>query len=899
MAISIEAREDLVTLVVGMFDAAPGAAVLTDLTVAYEAGIAAGGSSASVLNNIAISLASSSFYKEIYPEFLTNSEFAVKLVNNLAGDTLDATTKADASALLLAQLNAMDTSTAASKAAARAAVTMTAIAAIESASAEDETFGDLKMQFTNKVDVASYYSVELQQNITGLEDAQDVIKNVDETDASVDTAKEELDGVGNEGETFNLTAGVDNFVGTNDNDTFKALYISPTDSTTLIDTVGAFDTIDGGDGEDTLNIYSDSTKNKAFPSDASVSNVEIVNVYNSGAAAITIAGDASKFSGVEQLWQIGGQTTTVTNLGSSTTAGFKNSTTAMAVTPTATATSASVALDGVDASKGLTVNQGAALNAVNISGSLKSGTGTLATDISIGAKQTTLTLNTAVSTNLTVNAASAAATTLDASASSGALTFDATAFGNKFASIKSGAGKDTLTIGTATSATVSSVVESGAGNDSVEVKNTGSGTTTVNAGDGNDTITVTTVGSGKTTINGGAGDDTVTVAGGVDSIKTTDEYEGGEGTDTLSVAGKTFDAEDYIILTDVVTGFESLKVTGGTAAVINASKLTGYTSFDVATTTSSTLTKVAASQSVTVSDGGATVSASGYVAPSKGVNVGTLAGTLNVTSTDSGNTITANAETVNLTVAPASSNNDGKTDTLTTTLTGDAKTANVTLTAKTDNAGTATVTTDDVYEASNVTITTSDAAGGMDGLTSVTLSGNGTATITNAASTALATVDASGLASVTTAGAASAGLTYDTANGSVAETITLGSALDDITVENSTHLTTDTITGLSLVAQTGSSTKVDTNKSDDLTVEDSGVAITNFAKATTTQTSLNLALVDLAAGTGAAENVVFQLGGDTYIYADENGDDILNDSDIVIKLTGSVDLDLLIDALNN
>ena len=196
MAISIEAREDLVTLVVGMFDAAPGAAVLTDLTVAYEAGIAAGGSSASVLNNIAISLASSSFYKEIYPEFLTNSEFAVKLVNNLAGDTLDATTKADASALLLAQLNAMDTSTAASKAAARAAVTMTAIAAIESASAEDETFGDLKKQFTNKIEVASYYSVDQQQNITGLEDAQDVIKNVDETDASVDTAKAAIEAAG-------------------------------------------------------------------------------------------------------------------------------------------------------------------------------------------------------------------------------------------------------------------------------------------------------------------------------------------------------------------------------------------------------------------------------------------------------------------------------------------------------------------------------------------------------------------------------------------------------------------------------------------------------------------------------------------------------------------------------
>jgi hypothetical protein len=898
MAISIEAREDLVTLVVGMFDAAPGAAVLTDLTVAYEAGIAGGASSADVMANIATSLASSSFYKEIYPEFLTNAEFATKLVNNLAGDTLDGTAKADASALLLAQLNSMDTSTEAAKAAARAAVTMTAIAAIESASAEDETYGDLKKQFTNKVEVATFYSVEQQQNITGLSDAQDVIKDVDATDASVDAAKDDITGESNSGETFDLTVGVENFVGTNANDTFTALSVNKT-SGAAAETFNAFDTIDGGDGEDTLNIFTTATENEAFPANVTVKNVEIVNINNSGAAAALA--DASKFSGVEQLWQIGAQSAAVTNLGASTTAGFKNSQagTAFSVTPTTSAASASVAFDGasnVGNTSSLTVGAAAgastALAEVNITGTLATGSSDLDATINTGSKQTTLTLNSAIDVDLTIG--TAATVNLDASGSAGSIEYTG---GASTRSIKSGTGADVIGTATTTSATVSSTVETGAGKDSITINNSGSGTTTVDAGDGDDSVTVTAVGSGKTTINAGAGNDTVVVAGGVDSIKTTDAYDGGEGTDTLSVAGKTFDAEDYIILTEVVTGFEALKVTGGTAAVINASKLTGYTSFDVATTVSSTLTKVAASQAVKVTDGGATVSANGYVAPSGAATVGTLAGTLNITSTDSGNTITANGEVVNLTVAPASSNNDGNTDTLSTTLTGDAKTANITLTAKTDNAGTTTVTTDDVYEASNVIITTANAAGSMDGLTSVTLSGNGTATITNVASTALATVDASGLASVTTAGAAAAGLTYDTSNGSVAETVTLGSALDDITVENSTHLTTDTISGLSLVAQAGNATKVDTTKSDDLTVENGGVAITTYAKATTAQTNLNLALVDLAAG--AADNVVFQLGGDTYVYSDVNADNILNDSDIVVKLTGSVNLDLLIDALNN
>ncbi|MBU2099276.1 MAG: hypothetical protein KKD00_10980, partial [Gammaproteobacteria bacterium] len=121
-----------------------------------------------------------------------------------------------------------------------------------------------------------------------------------------------------------------------------------------------------------------------------------------------------------------------------------------------------------------------------------------------------------------------------------------------------------------------------------------------------------------------------------------------------------------------------------------------------------------------------------------------MAGTLNVSAT-AANTIVANGETINLTVSPAASDNDGVVDTITTTLDGDLKTASVTLVAKTDTAGT-TATTDDVLEVSNVTITTANLAGDLDGLTSVTVSGNGTATITNVASTALATVDVSGLA---------------------------------------------------------------------------------------------------------------------------------------------------------
>ena len=80
-------------------------------------------------------------------------------------------------------------------------------------------------------------------------------------------------------------------------------------------------------------------------------------------------------------------------------------------------------------------------------------------------------------------------------------------------------------------------------------------------------------------------------------------------------------------------------------------------------------------------------------------------------------------------------------------------------------------------------------------------------------------------------------------------------------------------------------------------------AITGFAKTTVaaTATTLNLALVDMATS-AAGDKVVFHFGGDTYIFADvaadgTAGDNILNDTDIVIKIAGLVDLDLLVSAL--
>src|SRR5690606_272758 len=105
----------------------------------------------------------------------------------------------------------------------------------------------------------------------------------------------------NSGETVTLTTGADTFNGTAGNDIINALSVGVDGKAAT--TFSSFDKIDGGAGEDTLNIYTTGEDNTGFPTNASVKNVEIVNIYNEGAAANL--GDASKYVGVEQLWQHG------------------------------------------------------------------------------------------------------------------------------------------------------------------------------------------------------------------------------------------------------------------------------------------------------------------------------------------------------------------------------------------------------------------------------------------------------------------------------------------------------------------------------------------------------------------------------------------------------------------
>jgi hypothetical protein len=98
------------------------------------------------------------------------------------------------------------------------------------------------------------------------------------------------------GQTYALTSGVDSLVGTANNDTFNALP-SATNGATL----GAFDSINGGGGNNTLNISDVGTGGLAtvIPSAVTITNIQSINVQSAQIAGANI--DTSGITGVKAV----------------------------------------------------------------------------------------------------------------------------------------------------------------------------------------------------------------------------------------------------------------------------------------------------------------------------------------------------------------------------------------------------------------------------------------------------------------------------------------------------------------------------------------------------------------------------------------------------------------------
>ena len=463
----------------------------------------------------------------------------------------------------------------------------------------------------------------------------------------------------NPGETFTLTAGRDVFTGTDGNDVFDAnLLINPSSGVVNIASFNATDDLDGGKGNDTLNV--ELTGSFASANLGSVKNIENVNftIDNSATA------DLSAWTGLEHLsvnqlgtaaaqdWTVAGAKTvsvkggTTVNVTDSAAAGedtlvtvsVEGATGAVEVTSDALTT---LNLTGVNA--GATVTAAAGERALTVN--MNNVTGGTLTD----ANATAVILNTTgkASTNVTLAAAAATAVNINAD--------------------------EALTLAAVTAAQATSLTVTGDSLVTISAL-TANALTTINAADSTGGVTITpalgvnvaftgssaadTISLGATTkaIDMGAGDDVVTLSA---AIAATGSLKMGEGDDTVTVsaAQTTTTAgaidggagdHDKLVFTNTTyvnaahsaafTGFEVLEVSATVDHTFDTSLIAGIKEYAVG----------ASAGSVTLSNilNNATTTVTGNVDNAKSLTVTLAVDTQNDTHTvvfDNGATSTAAA----------------------------------------------------------------------------------------------------------------------------------------------------------------------------------------------------------------------------------------------------------------
>lgn len=351
------------------------------------------------------------------------------------------------------------------------------LAAIMIAAAQNDTRD--AAYIANRVEVAREFSIWGNSNPNILPwlqyDAAQILEGVNEDAATIAAAMARMHSAeGPSGEAFNLTTDVDDIRGTEDDDVINAYWVDAGGEEASTFTAG--DSIDGGAGRDTLNIYTDATAgfNNAFPQDAIVQHVEVVNIFNQTGQVSDLA-DASRYAGVQELWQVG-EAATVTNLADDVIAGFRASLAdaSLVVHPDNAAQSVTVQLDDVsDEIWELIVTadeDSCALHTLNLSGTLHDesddGLNGIFVVVRPGVEADTFTLNTSLNVDFVLLDNGSTVSTLDASGSTGDILYF---MPEGMRNVTAGTGDDTIVFDAQTPLTVDHNIDGGDGYDIVAI----------------------------------------------------------------------------------------------------------------------------------------------------------------------------------------------------------------------------------------------------------------------------------------------------------------------------------------------------------------------------------------------------------------------------------------------
>lgn len=318
------------------------------------------------------------------------------------------------------------------------------------------------------------------------------------------------------GETFYLTDDRDSLVGTSGDDVFRA---------TTAGDMNDFDTVDGGAGNDTLEVYTDDALKGTF------TNIENLVVAGTTAAA---SYDLSSFSKSFTLK-------------------------ADADTEVTDVTGQKLVLDGVGA-KALTVKMAADQASVELVSQNRSGDNTFTLESGAALKSVNLTLDEAASSVKFGGARAASIETLAVKAVESSTADVATVDLGNLSGLKdiTVTGDASVTLNAVDTATELEILNASNATGGVTVDGKLANTAAFTGGAGNDTITL---GASTQAHDMGAGDDTVKIT---EALGKGVSINGGDGIDTLEMT--TNIAKDFRV-GDAITGFETLKLTTGTDTV--------------------------------------------------------------------------------------------------------------------------------------------------------------------------------------------------------------------------------------------------------------------------------------------------------------------------------------------
>lgn len=425
------------------------------------------------------------------------------------------------------------------------------------------------------------------------------------------------------GETFYLTADRDSLVGTSGDDVFRA---------TTAEDMDDFDTVDGGAGNDTLEVYTGDALKGTF------TNIENLVVAGTTAA---VSYDLSSFS--KSFTLKADAATKVMNV-----AGQK------------------LVMDGVGA-KALTVEMAANQASVELVSQNRTGENTFTLDKGDALKSVSLTLDEAASSVKFAGTKVGSIETLAVKAVESSTANVATVDLTSLAGLKdiTVTGDASVTLSAVNTATKLETLDASNTTGGVTVDGKLANTAAFTGGEGNDTITL---GASTQAHDMGAGDDTVTIT---EALGKGVSINGGDGIDTLEMT--TNIAKDFRV-GDAITGFETLKLTTGTDTVDMDNF--GDINHVIAGSQAATIKNIDSNGTIEFNDNGAamTVTVKGA---DKADNTSDV---LNVTIADDGNVTVqkltvANVENINITADDTDLVTGGTAATHTLTLAADKATS--------------------------------------------------------------------------------------------------------------------------------------------------------------------------------------------------------------------------------